>query len=68
MDTVIAKQVPTSKTLSQLTAQPNDSPFWKSLVRTKVAFFNRGKFIIGDGCTTRFWEDWLALGVMLLAL
>ena len=29
-------------------------------MRVKVAFFNRTKFIVGDGNDTRFWEDtWL---------
>lgn len=33
-------------------------PFCKGL--TKAAFFNGGKFIIGDGRTTQFWVDiWL---------
>ena len=40
--------------------RPTDSPFWKGLMRVKVAFFNRTKFIVGNGNTTRFWEDtWL---------
>jgi hypothetical protein len=48
------------KTLSQVTAHRNDSPFWKGLMRTKVTLFNRGKFIIGDGRRNRFWRDtWL---------
>ena len=29
-------------------------------MRVKAAFFNRTKFIVGNGNTTRFWEDtWL---------
>ena len=49
-----------SKTLSQVTVRPTDSPFWKGLMRVKSVFFNRTKFIIGDGNNTRFWEDtWL---------
>uniref|UniRef100_A0A453LKY2 Reverse transcriptase zinc-binding domain-containing protein n=1 Tax=Aegilops tauschii subsp. strangulata TaxID=200361 RepID=A0A453LKY2_AEGTS len=49
-----------SKTLSQVTVRPTDSPFWKGLMRVKAAFFNRTKFILGNGNTTRFWEDtWL---------
>ena len=49
-----------SKTLAQVTVRPNDSPFWKGLMRTKVGFFHRTKFIIGNGNSTRFWEDiWL---------
>uniref|UniRef100_A0A452XXD7 Reverse transcriptase zinc-binding domain-containing protein n=1 Tax=Aegilops tauschii subsp. strangulata TaxID=200361 RepID=A0A452XXD7_AEGTS len=49
-----------SKTLAQVTARPNDSPFWKGLMRTKDLFFRRVKFFVGNGMTTRFWEDtWL---------
>uniref|UniRef100_A0A453GLK2 Reverse transcriptase zinc-binding domain-containing protein n=1 Tax=Aegilops tauschii subsp. strangulata TaxID=200361 RepID=A0A453GLK2_AEGTS len=49
-----------SKTLSQVTVRPTDSPFWKGLMRVKTTFFNRTKFIVGDGDNTRFWEDtWL---------
>ena len=43
-----------SKTLAQVTAQPHDSPFWKGLMRSKATFFNRSKFVIGNGNTTRF--------------
>jgi hypothetical protein len=49
-----------SKTLSQVSAQPFDSPFWKGLMRVKEDFFSRGSFKVGNGLTTRFWEDcWL---------
>ena len=49
-----------SKTLAQVTAKPTDSPFWKGLMKTKVAFFRRVKFRVGNGNNTRFWEDiWL---------
>ena len=49
-----------SKILSQVTVRPTDSPFWKGLMRVKSVFFNRTKFIIGNGTTTCFWEDtWL---------
>uniref|UniRef100_A0A453RC95 Reverse transcriptase zinc-binding domain-containing protein n=1 Tax=Aegilops tauschii subsp. strangulata TaxID=200361 RepID=A0A453RC95_AEGTS len=55
-----------SKTLTQVTVRPNDSPFWKGLMRTKATFFHRTIFIIGNGNSTRFWEDtWL--GEMPLA-
>lgn len=48
------------KTLSQVQAMAADSPFWKGLMRVKTAFFNRGSFIVGNGMSTRFWEDtWL---------
>lgn len=56
-----------TKTLAQVTVRPNDSPFWKGLMRTKDTFFRRAKFVVGNGTTTRFWEDtWL--GEMPLAL
>jgi hypothetical protein len=49
-----------SKTLAQITAQPSDPHFWKGLMRSKTTFFNRCKFIVGNGNTTSFWEDtWL---------
>ena len=48
------------KTLSQVTVRPTDSPFWKGLIRIKAVFFSRTKFIVGNGISTRFWEDtWL---------
>ena len=49
-----------SKTLSQVTVRPTDSPFWKGPMRVKLVFFHRMKFIVGNGTTMRFWEDtWL---------
>ena len=49
-----------SKTLAQVEAQPTDSPFWKGFMRVKEDFFSRGSFRVGNGETTRFWEDtWL---------
>ena len=50
----------TQHTLSEVKAKPTDSPFWKGLLRVKDQFFNRGRFQIGNGKSTRFWEDiWL---------
>ena len=46
-----------TKTLAQVTPKPTDSPFWKGLMKVKVAFFNRTKFVLGGGESTRFWED-----------
>ena len=46
-----------SKTLAQVTIRPTDSPFWKGLMRTKDLFFRRVKFLVGNGMSTRFWED-----------
>jgi hypothetical protein len=49
-----------TKSLSQVQARPTDSPFWKGINRGKDEFFKHGSFIVGDGQTTRFWEDaWL---------
>lgn len=49
-----------SKSLAQVTVRPTDSPFWKGLIRMKVTFFQRVDFVVGNGTTTRFWEDiWL---------
>uniref|UniRef100_A0A8I6YB15 Reverse transcriptase domain-containing protein n=1 Tax=Hordeum vulgare subsp. vulgare TaxID=112509 RepID=A0A8I6YB15_HORVV len=55
------------KTLAQVTARPGDSLFWKGLMRSKTVFFNRTRFIIGNGESTRFWKDTL-LGEEPLAL
>jgi hypothetical protein len=49
------------KSLSQISAKPNDSPFWKGLMKVKENFFARGKFIVGNGADIRFgktlgWE------------
>lgn len=49
-----------SKTLAQVNVRPNDSPFQKGLMKVRLAFFHRTKFIIGNGERTRFCEDsWL---------
>jgi hypothetical protein len=49
-----------SKSLSEVTMKPTDSPFWKGLMKVKEAFFSRGSFDVGNGEDTRFWEDaWL---------
>jgi hypothetical protein len=49
-----------NKSLSQVTAKPTDSPFWKGLMGVKDDFFSRGHFKVGNGKKTRFWEDvWL---------
>jgi hypothetical protein len=49
-----------NKTLSQVTAKPTDSPFWKGIMGVKEAFFSRGSLVLGNGKSIRFWEDtWL---------
>ena len=46
-----------TKSLSQVTVRPTDSPFWKGLMKVKQSLFNRTKVVIGNGVSTRFWED-----------
>jgi hypothetical protein len=46
-----------SKSLLQVTVKPNDSPFWKGLLKSKDEFFEGGLFKVGDGVRTRFWLD-----------
>jgi hypothetical protein len=49
-----------NKTLSQVTVQPHDSPFWRGLMKVKEEFFKRGSFVVNNGMSARFWEDtWL---------
>jgi hypothetical protein len=49
-----------SKSLAEVTVKPNDSPFWKGLLKMKEDFLSRGYFKVGNGLETRFWEDtWL---------
>jgi hypothetical protein len=54
------------QTLSQVQAKPTYSHFWKGIMGVKEEFFKRAPLIVGDGSTTRFWED-VWLGSMLLA-
>ena len=46
-----------SKSLTQVKAQPSDSPFRKGLTKVKDEFFERGSFYVGNGESVRFWED-----------
>jgi hypothetical protein len=49
-----------TKTLTQVSAKPNDSHFWRCLMHIKDEVLSKGSFIIKDGTSTRFWEDtWL---------
>jgi hypothetical protein len=41
-----------SKTLSQVSAKPTNSPFWKGLMNLKEDFLARGKFKVGNGMNT----------------
>jgi hypothetical protein len=57
---LLHKKYLNSKSLSQVTAKPTDSHFWKCLMNVKDDFFSRGSFVVGNGLGTRFWEDkWL---------
>jgi hypothetical protein len=52
-----------SKNLSQVSAKPTYSPFWKGLMNIKDEFFERGSLVLGNGHNIRFWKDtllWLA--------
>jgi hypothetical protein len=46
-----------SKSLSQVTAKPNDSHFWRGLMHIKDEVLSKGTFEVKDGTNTRFWED-----------
>jgi hypothetical protein len=55
-----------SKSLSQVTSQPSDSPFWKGIMKVKEELFSRGSFIVGNGESVWFWEDiWLGIDLYL---
>ena len=46
--------------IAQIEAKPNDSPFWKGIMRVKDDFFKHISFTLGNGQGIRFWEDpWL---------
>jgi hypothetical protein len=55
-----------SKSLAEVSVKPNDSPFWKGLMKVKEDFLSRGSFKVGNGMDTRFWED-ILLGNKSLA-
>ena len=46
-----------SKSLPQVQAKPNDSHFWRGLMKIKEEVLACGSFEIKDGKQTRFWED-----------
>ena len=42
--------------------KPNDSPFWKGIMRVKNDFFKHVSFTLGNGQGIKFWEDpWLSV-------
>jgi hypothetical protein len=53
---LIHNKYPHSKSLTQVVAKPMDSPFWKGLMKVKDEFFDRGRFKVGNGENTSFWE------------
>jgi len=46
-----------TKSLPQVQAKPNDSHFWRGLMKIKEEVLACGSFQIKDGKQTRFWED-----------
>jgi hypothetical protein len=46
-----------AKSLSQVTAKPNDSNFWRGVMHIKDDVLCKGTFEVKDGTNTRFWED-----------
>ena len=46
-----------SKSLTQIVRKYGDSHFWSGLMNIKGSFLSRGRFHVGDGEMTRFWED-----------
>ena len=46
-----------SKTLTQVSAKPTDSHFWRGLMHIKEEVLAKGCFLIKDGTNTRFWDD-----------
>jgi hypothetical protein len=47
----------TSKILTQVIAKPNDSHFWRGLMRIKDEVLSKGSFEIKDVTKTKFWDD-----------
>jgi len=55
--TLLRNKYLNSKSLSQVTAKPNDSHFWRGLMRIKDEVLAKGSFHIKDGTAARFWDD-----------
>jgi hypothetical protein len=57
---ILCNKYLSTKTLAQVEVKPTDSQFWKGLMEVRDDFFRRGRFVVGNGNTIRFWEDkWL---------
>jgi hypothetical protein len=46
-----------TKTLTQVSSKPNDSHFWRGLMRIKDEVLSNSSFVIKDGTNTGFWDD-----------
>jgi hypothetical protein len=46
-----------TKTLTQVSSKPNDSHFWRGLLRIKYENLSNRSFVIKDGTNTRFRDD-----------
>jgi hypothetical protein len=46
-----------TKTLKQVSSKPNDSHFWRGLMRIKDEVLSNDSFVIKIGTNTRFWDD-----------
>jgi hypothetical protein len=46
-----------TRTLTQVSSKPNDSHFWRGLLRIKYENLSNRSFVIKDGTKTRFWDD-----------
>ena len=46
-----------SKSLTQAVRKSGDSHFWAGLMNIKEEFLRWGRFRVGDGHATRFWDD-----------
>jgi hypothetical protein len=58
--TLLSNKYLRTKTLTQVSAKPNDSHFWRGLMHIKDEVLSKGCFNINDGTGTRFSEDtWL---------
>jgi hypothetical protein len=58
--TLLSNKYLRTKTLTQVSAKPNDSHFLRGLMHIKEEVRSKGSFIINDGTSTRFWDDtWL---------
>jgi len=55
--TLLTNKYLRTKFLTQVSAKPYDSHFWRGLMKIKDEVFSNGSFVIKDGSQTRFWDD-----------